>query len=364
MKIPISKPYISVEEEEACREVLRSGWIMQGPKVAAFEKAIAEYVGTPYAIAVSSGTAALHLSLLVLGIGNGDEVLVPSFSFIASANCILYVGAKPIFVDIDSKTYNIDPRDLEKKITGKTKAVITVHQIGLPAEMDAIKKICKTHKLFLIEDAACALGAEYKGKKIGSFGDLACFSFHPRKSITTGEGGMITTNNKTLYKKLQLLRSHGAMKKNGEEVFITLGFNYRLTDLQAAIGLMQFKKLPGILQKRLLLAKQYDEAFKKNRWITTPFVPAHVKHTYQSYLIQTHHPKISRDKLAAVLLQNGIVVKKGIMCIHKEPLYRSFKTTLSVTEDVAKHSLLLPLYVQLTTLEQNYITSSVLSMLS
>ncbi len=270
MKIPLTKPFFDEKEERAVIKVLRSGWIMQGSKVSEFEKRIANYLSVKYAVAVTSGTTALHLSMRVLDIKKGDEVIVPSLTFIASANCILYVGAEPIFADIDEKTYNIDPKDIERKITKKTKAVIAVHQIGLPAEMDEIRKICKDHKLFLIEDAACALGAEYKGKKVGGLSDLACFSFHPRKSITTGEGGLITTNNKNYYDELISLRSHGMINKNGEETYPLLGYNYRMTDLQASIGIEQFKKLELILKKRRKLAEnakrvvcQVDKFFKR-----------------------------------------------------------------------------------------------------
>ena len=366
MKIPISKIFIDEQEEQEVITVLRSGWIMQGPKVEMLEKEIASYVTTTHAIAVSSGTAALHLSLLALGIKEGDEVIVPSFSFVATSNCVLYVGATPVFADIDKKTFNIEPQDIEKKITKKTKAIIAVHQIGLPAKLDKIQEICKKYKLLLIEDAACALGAQFQGKKIGSFGDVACFSFHPRKSITTGEGGMITTNNKEIAEMLKILRSHGAVKENGKEIYRYLGYNYRMTDLQAAVGLVQYKKLETILQKREEIASFYDNSFKNTTSITVPYIPENMNHTYQSYMIQIHHPKISRDVLAKQLEEKGITTRNGITAIHKEPLYKKLlgETVLPVTEEMANNCLIIPLYTQMTTKEQEYVTTQLKNLLA
>lgn len=365
MHIPISKILLDQEEEREVVNVLRSGWVMQGPQVQAFEEEIAAYIGSRYAVAVSSGTAALHLALLALGIKKDDEVIVPSFSFVATANCILYVGATPVFADIDKKTFNIDPHDIEKKITQKTKAIIVVHQIGLSAAMDEIKQLCKRYELLLIEDAACALGAIFKGKKVGSFGDVGCFSFHPRKSITTGEGGIITTNSAKVASMIQSLRSHGAKTKNGKDYYEYLGYNFRLTDIQAAIGLMQFRKLEKILEKRDIHASFYNEAFKNIRSITIPYVPPLLKHTYQSYMITIQHPAISRDMLARALEKKGIATKKGITLIHKEPLYQKLIGDISLpkSENVGRNSLILPFYTQITKQEQAYIVRTVKSIL-
>lgn len=359
MTIPLTKPLFDREEEKAVIDVLRSGWIMQGAQVDFFEIELAAYVGSRYAVLVSSGTAALHLALLALGIAKNDEVITPSLSFIASANCILYVGATPVFADCDEQTYNIDPNDIEKKITSKTKAVIAVHQIGLPAEIDAIQTICKKHHLFFIEDAACALGSEYKGKKVGNFGDLACFSFHPRKSITTGEGGFITTNSKTLSERLKRLRSHGMSKEKEKETYRMLGFNYRLTDLQAAIGRAQLKKLDEILEKRKKLAERYTAYFSQSKTIIPPFSPDYVKHTYQSYMVKLKNKKV-RDQMSQQLTKNGIANKKGIMLIHKEPLYLQLfpSLLLPVSEYIADTTLIIPFFPQMTKKEQNVILNS------
>lgn len=364
MKIPLTFPYFDKSEEKALIEVLRSGWVMQGPKVLEFERNISEYLGVKHTVAVSSGTSALHLSMLVLGINKDDEVIVPSFSFIATANCILYVGAKPVFADIDDKTYNIDSKDILKKITKKTKAVIAVHQIGLAAEMDEIRAICKKYKLFLVEDAACALGAKYKGRKIGTFGDLACFSLHPRKSITTGEGGFITTNNKDLYKKLLCLRAHGVLKKDGKESYLLLGYNYRMTDIQASIGLEQLKKLETILNKRRILAENYNKAFFNNSKTAIPFVPKKTTHTYQSYMIRFKNLSISQSQIVKYLEKEGIAAKP-IMLIHKEPLYQKLfgKINLPVSEVIAKETLNIPLFVSLKEREQKFVISKIKKLL-
>lgn len=366
MKIPISLPFIGEEEEQEVIQVLRSNWIMQGSKVEKFEKILAEYIGVPYATLVSSGTAALHLSLLALGIGKGDEVIVPSLSFIASANCILYTQATPVFADVDQKTFNIDPSDIEKKITKKTKAVIAVHQIGLSADMDPIQKICINNNLLLIEDAACALGSLYKGKKVGTFGNTACFSFHPRKSITTGEGGLVATSDKKLFDKLKKIRSHGATTVDDEETYFDLGFNYRMTDIQAGIGIAQFKKFNYILKRRQLFAKKYNDAFKNIPSLICPFVPNGSVHTYQSYMIRIVNSKISRDALYEELKNKGISTKKGISLIHKQPLYEKIvgKTSLPVSEQVNIDSLLLPLYPQMIKKEQEYVIENILSLVA
>lgn len=357
MNIPISKVYFDKDEERQVTEVLRSGWVMQGKKVEELEESVAKYIGVKFAVAVSSGTAALHLSLLALRITKGDEVIVPSYSFVASANCILYVGATPIFVDVDEFTYNIDPLDVEKKVSKKTKAIIAVHQMGLPCNLSAIQKICNKYKLFLVEDAACALGASYKGRLVGSFGDLACFSFHPRKSITTGEGGIVTTNSKLLCQKLISLRSHGIVKKNGEEIFVELGYNYRMTDLQGAIGLAQLHKLNMLLSKREKIAQRYSEMLRRFPSVISPFVSQDMKHTYQSYMIRITDPKLSVDALARALEEKGIASKKGITLIHKEPLYRKLfgMIHLPITEKLEKEALILPLYPQMTASEQDYV---------
>lgn len=360
MNIPLSKPYLNENEIKAVSEVIRSGWVMQGEKVELLEKTISSYIGTKFAVAVSSGTAALHLALLSLGIKEGDEVIVPSFSFIASANSILYTGATPVFADIDSRTYNIDPKDIEKKITNKTKAIMAVHQVGLSAEMDQIMEIAKKKNLFVIEDAACSLGATYKDKQTGSFGDIGCFSLHPRKSITTGEGGIIVTNSRNTYELLKSLRSHGVVKKGDKETYPYLGYNFRMTDIQAAIGLAQFKKLDFILKRRTELAQRYYESLSMLEDIDCPFTPSNSTHTYQSYLIRIKSGRIKRDPVLKKLQEKGISAKASIMAIHREPLYVKMfgKISLPQTESANDEGIIIPLYAQMTNIEQQYIINA------
>src|SRR5437879_839948 len=262
--IPIAKPLMGEEEIELAAEVIRSGWLTQGPKAAAFEKAIAKSLGVQHVVAVSSCTTALHLSTLLAGLGPGDEVIVPSYTFVATANALLYAGVRPVFAEIDPKTYNLDPQKLAAALTPRTKAVMVVHQFGLPADVDAIASFCQAHKLQIIEDAACAWGAVYRGRKIGSQGRLVTFSFHPRKSITTGEGGAIVTDDAAVAERARLLRSHGASISDVQrhqahgvafESYVELGYNYRLSDLHAAVGIAQIKRTNSILHRRRTLAR-------------------------------------------------------------------------------------------------------------
>ena len=264
--IPIAKPYLGREEAEAARQAVESGWITQGPKVAEFERAVADYCGAAEAVAVSSCTTALHLALLALDIGPDDEVICPSMSFIATANSIRYTGATPVFADVDPRTYNLDPESVEAAITPRTKAVMVVHQIGLPVDLDCFHEIGRRRCVAIVEDAACAIGSRYKGRPIGGHSELVCFSFHPRKVITTGEGGMITTNNPQRAARLRLLRQHGmsvpdtvrhAANRVIAEQYVCLGYNYRMTDIQAAIGVEQMKKLDWIVERRRELAARY-----------------------------------------------------------------------------------------------------------
>ncbi len=357
MRISLTKPYFTNEESIEVAKVLESGWVMQGEKVQLFEREISSYVGTKFAVAVSSGTNALHLALISLGIKKEDEVIVPSFSFIASANSILYTGATPIFADIDPKTYNIDPKDIERKITKKTKTIMAVHQVGLPADMDSIIGIAKKNNLLVIEDAACSLGATYRGKQTGSFGNIACFSFHPRKSITTAEGGMVVTNNKKIYELLKSLRSHGVIKRGNEESYPYLGYNFRMTDVHAAIGLAQFKKLDYLLAKRIEIAEKYNEAFSDFKNIVIPFTPLNSTHTYQSYLLRVKGGRAKRDLVLKKLEKKGVSSRASVMAIHREPLYSKMfeKISLPKTESANDEGLIIPLYVQMTEKEQKFV---------
>ena len=371
--IPITKPFIGEEEKKACFDAIASGWVSQGPRVNEFENLISRYVDAKYGIAVNSCTSALHVALLAMGIKPGDEIIVPSLTFIATANSILYTGAKPIFVDIDEKTYNIDPEKIEEKITERTKLIMPVHQIGLPADMYKINRIAKENNLKVLEDAACALGSEYNNKKIGSI-NTACFSFHPRKSITTGEGGMIVTNDEEIEKLSKILRSHGASvsdlsrHKSSNVVFEEypyLGYNYRMTDIQASIGVEQFKKLNYILKKRKELAKRYDDLLEDNKSVIVPFVPKDYVHTYQSYMIRLDSPKISRNEVMQKLLEKDIATRKGVMAIHKEPYYveKFGNIYLPITEKATDSAMIIPLFVEMTEEQQDYVVDNLRTVL-
>ena len=370
--IPISKPYFNKNEEKALSDVIKSGWVMQGPMVSEFEEKFAQYVGPKYAEAVSSGTAALHLSLLALGIGEGDEVIIPSFSFIATANAVAHCGASPVFIDIDQRTYNISPEKIEEYLAGvskkknkKVKAIMPVHQLGMPADMDYIIAIAKKHSLHIIEDAACALGSEYKGRKAGNIGDVGCFSFHPRKIITTGEGGMITTNDKRIAEKARLLRNHGMTISPHErnkkvtikkEEYPLVGYNYRMTDLQGAIGLVQMEKLEYILNKRRAIARRYNSLLEKIEWLERPHVPAYANPNYQSYIVRVKEGGYKiRNHIVSKLIGSGISCKAGVQAIHMEKCYREkYKGDRLINTERAFYStMLLPLYSELKEHEQD-----------
>lgn len=363
MNIPITRPYLDDSEVQSCKESISSGWVSQGPKVKEFEKKICNIVGARYGIATTSCTTSLHTALAAMGIGKGDEVIVPSYSFIATANSVLYQGARPIFVDIDPLTYNIDPEKIEEKVSEHTKCIMPVHQVGLPADLDKIDIIAKKKNVLVLEDAACALGSEYKGKKIGNI-NPACFSFHPRKVITCGEGGMITTNDKRIYEKSTMIRSHGASVSDLArheskdiifEEYDCLGYNYRMTDIQASIGLEQVKKLSRVLEMRRELAERYNDLLNTIDKVTVPFVPKGLKHTYQSYIIKIEGK--NRNQVMQELLEKGIATRRGIMAIHTEPYYvkRFGKISLPVTEDAVEKTIVIPLFPGMTEEEQDYV---------
>jgi perosamine synthetase len=354
--IPIAKPYLTKEEAQLAYDTILSGWVTQGPKVQEFEEKFASYVGSKYAVALSNCTTALHLAMIVSGIKEGDEVICPSMSYIATANSIKYVNATPVFAEVNSN-YNLDPVDVEKRITKKTKAILLVHQIGMPADIDVFRILCDKYNLLLIEDAACAAGSGYKGKKTGSHSDLVCFSFHPRKVITTGDGGMITTNREDFYKRLKLLRQH-AMSVNDRErhsaskvIFeehVEIGYNYRMTDIQAAVGIKQLEKLDWIITERRKIAERYHEEFKSVECIRLPVEEEGYFSNYQSYSIYLKPScKISRNELMQKLLDEGISSRRGIMTTHREPAYALLCKGLSlpVSEDLCDRSILIPLYI-------------------
>lgn len=368
LTIPVARPYFGVEEEQALVSALKSGWVSQGPKVAAFEQKFAEYVGSKYAVALSSCTTALHLAMLTSGIGEGDEVLCPSLSFIATANCIRYVGAHPVFVDIDPVTYNLNPNRVEEAITLRTRAILAVHQVGLPAAMKELTAIAERHGLMLLEDAACAIGSEYFGEKIGGpHSRMACFSFHPRKILSTGEGGMITTNDEALATRLRRLRQHAMTTSDLArhsstrvmvESYDEVGFNYRMTDLQAAIGIEQLGRLDSMLARRRHLAARYTSRLRDLGWLLPPQEPAGLWHNYQSYMARlAPDAPVSRDQLMQHLLDHGISTRRGIMASHKERPYDDpkWQHLLPETERATRETIILPLFHQLTEEEQDYI---------
>jgi perosamine synthetase len=370
--IPVARPYIGTEEEQAVIHVLRSGWVTQGPRVVEFEARFSQYIGCEHSVAVSSCTTALHLGLLTLGIGPGDEVICPSLSFIATANAIAYTGATPVFCDIDLATYNLDPARIKEAITPRTKAILVVHQIGLPAAMNEVLAIAVRHDLSVIEDAACAIGSEYDGRLIGRpLGTLACFSFHPRKILTTGEGGMITTGDAQIAERLRRLRQHAMSLSDvarhsatqiTTETYDETGFNFRMTDMQAAVGITQLERLDGFLARRRYLAERYTSAFRHLPWLVLPSEPSDCRHNYQSYMVRLIAGFESRrDAIMQHLLQKNISTRRAIMAIHRELPYRSerWKNCLPQTELVTDSGLILPLFHQLTDSEQDYIIDSV-----
>ncbi|MDD5530064.1 MAG: DegT/DnrJ/EryC1/StrS family aminotransferase [bacterium] len=348
--IKLIQPVVSEDIIKEVVKILKSGLLVQGKNVEKFEKSVADYLKVKYAFAVNSGTSALHLSLIALGIKENDEVIIPDFTFPATGNVVALTGAKPILVDIDLKTYNIDPAKIEKRITSRTKAIIPVHLFGQPADMDAILKIAKKYNLYVIEDAACGLGAEYKNKKCGTMGDVSCFSFHPRKIITTGEGGMIVTNREETANKIKALRNHGIVSKDGKYSFEYAGFNYRMTDFQGAMGWLQMEKIEKTIKGRREVAELYDTALKNIGFLQVPLQMKANKHIYQSYVVLLND-KIDRTFVIKKLREKEIETTIGTYALHCQPFYGKnygYKEgKLENSYKAFKQSLCLPLYEEL-----------------
>jgi perosamine synthetase len=379
--VPVARPHLGQEEVSAAGRAILSGWVTQGPEVAAFEREFAEFVGAPHACAVSSGTTALHLALLAVGVRPGDEVITVSHSYIATANSIRYCGAKPVFVDIDPATFNIDPRKIEPALSKRTRAILCVHQMGMPCDLKAILEVARKHQLPVVEDAACAIGSEIswqdRWERIGRpHGDVACFSFHPRKLLTTGDGGMLTTADAEIDHKLRLWRQHGmsvpdTVRHSSREVvfesYPELGFNYRLTDIQAAVGREQLKRLPEAIAQRRQMAARYRQLLADIPGLVLPAEPEWARTNWQSYCVRLPEATNQRQVMQH-MLDEGIATRRGIMCAHLEPAYSAPATwrcaqieckpdgscpNLAESERAQSRGVILPLFSQITEEQQD-----------
>jgi perosamine synthetase len=361
--IPIARPVLEEAEAEAARQVVLSGWVTQGAQVAAFEQEFAARVGAPHACAVSSCTTALHLALLALKVGPGDEVITASHSFIATANSIRYCGATPVFVDIDPATYNIDPARVAEAITPRTRAMLAIHQMGMPCDLPALLAVARREGIALVEDAACAAGSEIRTdgqwEPIGRpRGEIACFSFHPRKVITTGDGGMLTTANPQFDGDFRLWRQHGmsvpdTVRHDSPKVifeeYSVVGYNYRMTDLQAAIGRKQIERLSNLVSRRRILAARYDDLLGNIEGLRLPVELEWARSNWQSYCVRLPD-RVDQKTVMEKLLDQGIATRRGIMCSHREPPYapETRRHDLRQSELAQDHCILLPIYTQMT----------------
>lgn len=371
--IQISLPSTGEEEWQAVREPLMSGWLTQGPKVAAFEKAFAERHQVPHALAVTSCTTGLHLALAGLGIGPGDEVIVPAFTWVATANVVLYCGATPMFVDVDRTTFNLNVSQIAARVTPRTRAVIAVHLFGMSADIDGLRAALPD-SVAIVEDAACAAGASYKGRPTGGLGDVAAFSFHPRKSVTTGEGGMVTTRDAKLAERMDQLRNHGAsiseeQRHHGPRPYLLadynlLGFNYRMTDLQGAVGLVQLRKLDALIDERARWAAWYRKQLSDIQWLRLPEAPSHSRHGWQAFVTYVDPAKAPapRNVLMERLQEKGIATRPGTHAVHMLGVYRDrFGTKpehFPVARDCNDHSMAIPLHNRMSGEDYEYVVAA------
>ena len=383
--IPVALPLLGDDEVRAAERAIRSGWVSQGPEVAAFEREFAAYVGAPHAIAVSSCTAALHLALLACGVRPGDHVITASHSFIATANAVRYCGATPVFVDVEPGTFNMDPRLIERVITRRTRAILCVHQMGMPCDLAAMLRIAGAHKLRVIEDAACAIGSEirWKGKweQVGKpRGDAACFSFHPRKLVTTGDGGMITVNDAAMDEQLRRMRVHGmsvsaAARHDSAQViyesYPELGFNYRLTDIQAAVGREQLKRLPAMVAQRRRMVERYRELLSGIAGLGLPEEPSWARSNWQTFCVRLP-ARADQRRVMQAMLDAGVSTRRGVMCAHREGAYPKGSwwcgdprckhagscPRLRHSEEAQNHCIMLPLYAQMTEGDQDRVVAA------
>jgi perosamine synthetase len=361
MYIHLSRPDITEAEFKLVKEVLFSQTLSMGPKTKAFEEAFIRFTGKKFALAVSSGTAGLHLLVRSFGINPGDEVITTPFSFISSSNCILFEGATPVFADIEPESLNIDPLQIEAKITPKTKALLPVHVFGHPVHMEKIKELAQKHNLIIIEDACEAIGAEFQGKKAGTLGDAAVFAFYPNKQITTGEGGMIVTDNPQIAGLCRSMHNQGREEGIGWLDHKRLGFNYRMDELSAALGLAQMGRINEIMEKRTQVAQMYHEKLKDIPEITLPAHSGNIKMSWFVYVIRLK-PNMNRSRVMQYLLNHGIQCRPYFSCIHLQPYYRSMfgfqPGTFPVAEAVSRSTLALPFYNNLKEEEINYVVKT------
>jgi len=373
-RIPVARPWLDERDAEAARRAILSGWVTQGPEVQAFEREFAEAVGASHACAVSSCTTALHLALLAVGVGPGDEVVTVSHSFVATANAIRYCGAQPVFVDVEPDTYNIDPAGVARAFSDRTKAILVVHQVGMPCDMARILPQARARHVAVIEDAACAIGSEIRWdgawQRIGRpLGDAVCFSFHPRKLLSTGDGGMLTTNRPEIDATCRALRQHGmsvpdtvrhASSSVVFESYPTLGFNYRMTDIQAAIGREQLRRLPEVVTRRRELAARYTEQLAGMRGVTPPREPEWARSNWQSYLVRLE--QADQRTVMQRMLDDGVATRRGVMNAHEEAAYPvgTWRAAgpLDASEQAHRHSVVLPLFHQMTVAEQDAVVAS------